>query len=168
MADYVFAVSTLRYGTPTGTATMPATGAMVTLPQTVKGTIVIEEAEGATTKFFTDQQMSPIKSIKTEEGAFSVTAQFYDLTVGFLAAMKGGTAVTGATTSFTPSTGYTQVEKAFEIAFESGHVLNLYNASVTARMVGAGGRDRMMAWELKATPQATTDLAGSWNLTNTP
>jgi len=168
MADYIFAVATIKYGTPTGSNTMPTAGAMVALPDTVKGTIVIEESEGNITKFFTDQKKDPIASIKTEEGEFELTAQFYDLSVGILAAMKGGTAVTGATNSFEPSTGYTQVEKALEITFDSGHVLNLYNASIAARMVGAGGRDKMMAWELKATPLISADLAGAWILENTP
>lgn len=164
MADYVYAVSSIKYGTPTGSNTMPSAGAMVTLPDTVKGTINIEEAEGVMTKFFVDQKRDPIKSLKTEEGDMTITAQFYDLTVGTLAALKGGTAVTGATNSYTPSTGYVQTEKAIEINFDSGHKLCMYNASIVARLIGKGGRDAMMMWELKATPQMSTDLAGSWIL----
>lgn len=167
MADYIFAVNTIKYGTPTGTSTMPAQGALVTLPDTVKGTITLEEAEGTLTKFFVDQKRGAIKSVKTEEGDFVITAQFYDLTVGFLAALKGGTAVTGATTSYTPSTGYVNIEKAVEITFESGHKLEIYNGSISARLTGGGSRDKMMMWELKITPQLTADLAGSWKLSKT-
>lgn len=164
-AELVFAVQAIKYGTPTGAATMPSSGAMVTLPDTVRGTITIEEAEGILTPFLVDQKRDPIKNIKTEEGQLLITAQFYDLTVGLLAALKGGAAVTGATTSYSPSTGYANVEKAVEIAFESGHKLNIYNGSVRARLTGKGDRASMMMWEIKVAPQITADLAGSWILT---
>lgn len=167
MADYVFAVSSIKYGTVTGSNTMPSAGALVTLPDTVKGSINIEEAEGVLTKFFVDQKRGAVKTIKTEEGDLIITAQFYDLTVGYLAALKGGTAVTGSTNSFTPSTDYSNVEKAMEINFSSGHKLEIYNASISARLLGGGGRDKMAMWELKITPQLTADLAGIWKLSYT-
>ena len=164
-ADYVFSVATIKYGAPTGLSTMPGAGALVTMPDTVKGSISIEEAEGTLTKFFVDQKKDPIMSVKTEEGEFSITAQFNDLTVGLLAALKGGTAVTGATNSFTPSAGYVNVMKAVEITFDSGHKLVLYNASIRARLTGKGGRDSLMAWEVKFIPMLTADSTGSWQLT---
>ena len=37
MANYIFSIKSVKYGTATGTNTMPATGAMTTLPDTVKG-----------------------------------------------------------------------------------------------------------------------------------
>lgn len=162
--DLIYAVSGMKYGTPTGTTTMPSAGALVSLPQTVKGTIAIEEGEDTIQRFFTDQSPDPIKTLKTEKGIMTITAQFYDLTVGFLQALKGGTAVTGASQKYTPATTLTEVNKAFEITFESGHKLNVYNGSVSARLTGKGSRDAMMAWELKITPLVTADSGAPYDI----
>ena len=163
--QYIYAVSGIKYGTPTGSTTMPGTGALVALPNTVKGSITIEETEGTVTKFFVDQKKDPIRAIKTDEGEMSVVAQFYDLNPIHLANLKGGTPVTGATESFTPSADYTNVEKAIEITFSSGHKMNIYNGSIVARMIGEGGRDAMIRWEVKITPQVTADSGAAYNLT---
>jgi len=164
MAEYIFSVASIKYGTPTGTNSMP--GTLESLPDTVKGTVTIEESEGSTVKFYVDQKKEPIRQIKTEEGELTLTAQFYDLDFAKLAVFKGGTNVTGATEKFVPSTGYTTVEKALEITFDSGHVLNMFNASCVARVTGGGGRDKMISWELRATPQLAADLAGSYEWTD--
>ena len=171
MAQYVYSVASMRYGTPTGSNTMPASGTMTALPDTVKGSITIDETEGSVLRFYVDQKKEPVRSIKAEEGEFTLTAQFYDMTFAHLAAFKGGTAPTGThgTTTpnkFVPSVGYTTVDKALRIVFDSGHVLNLFNASCTSRMTGGGGRDKMLAMEIKAVPQVSADLAGSYELTD--
>ncbi|HOE94891.1 MAG TPA: hypothetical protein PLU97_05760 [Candidatus Cryptobacteroides sp.] len=101
-----------------------------------------------------------MRVIKSEEGDFTLTAQFYDFDFEKYAAFKGGVGVAGA--SFTPSTDYTTIDKAFRIVFDSGHVMDIYNGSCVARMTGGGGRDKMFAWELKVTPMLTQDLAGSY------
>ena len=157
MAVYIYSVTKIEYGTPTGGATMPS---LSQLPDTVKGSITIEETEGASVKFFVDQKQQPIKVVKTEQGEMAVTAQFYDMTGTYLAAFKGGTSASGA--GFTPAVGYTTVEKAIKVTFDSGQVLSMYNAACLARYTGGGGRDKMLAWELKMIPQVTADLAGSY------
>jgi hypothetical protein len=163
MANYVYSVKTVKYGTPTGTKSMPVT--LVTLPKTVKGSVNLDETEGTFTKFYTDQDRDPIMVTKTEEGEFSAVMQFYDMSYDQVAALKGGSRVTGATTdSFEPATGYTNVLKALEIEFDSGHKLQMYNASCFARITGGGGRDKMLALELKVNPLMTTDGTGSWRL----
>lgn len=158
MAEYIYAVKQMFYGTPTGSNTLPASLSL--LPDTVKGTITVEETEGTLTKFWVDQKKEPVRVIKSEEGDFTLTAQFYDFDFEKYAAFKGGVGVAGA--SFTPSTDYTTIDKAFRIVFDSGHVMDIYNGSCVARMTGGGGRDKMFAWELKVTPMLTQDLAGSY------
>lgn len=160
--DYIYSVSKIEFGTPTGAATLP--GALAQLPDTVKGSITIEESEGATVKHFVDQKKEPIKVVKTEEGEMLITCQFNDFDAVQFAAFKGGTAVTGASASFTPSTGYTNVEKAIKITFDSAHTLEIYNANCQARLTGGGGRDKMLAWELKIIPQLTANGLGSYKL----
>jgi hypothetical protein len=159
--NYIFSVSSVKYGTATGSNTMPASGAMTTLPDTVKGSINMEEAEGAIQKFYTDQKRDPIKIVKTEEGDLVATMQFYDLTYATIAALKGGT---GDASGYVPSTAYTLIEKALQINTDSGHTFDFYNASIQTRIMGGGGRDAMFSMEMKATPQVTADLAGSWKV----
>ena len=159
MAEYLFGITSVKYGEPSGSNTMPS--ALNTLPNTVKGSVSIDETEGSTTEFFVDQQFSPIRQVKTEEGSLSATMQFYDMSFANIAGLKGGS---GDASGYTPATGYTTVDKALEITMDSGHKLLMYNASCVTRITGGGGRDKMFSLELKATPQLATDSAGSWKL----
>jgi hypothetical protein len=159
MAEYLFGITSVKYGDAATTNTMPSS--LTTLPNTVKGSVSIDETEGSTTDFMVDQQFSPVRQVKTEEGVISATMQFYDMSFANVAALKGGS---GDASGFTPATGYTTVNKALEITMDSGHKLLMYNASLVTRIVGGGGRDKMFALEVKATPQLTTDSAGSWKL----
>ena len=159
--NYIFSVKSVKYGTPTGTASMPATGDMIALPDTVKGSVNIDEGEGTLTKFFVDQKIQPIKVIKTEEGELTATMQFYDITYATVAAIKGGT---GNASGYSPATGYTQIEKALAIETDSGHIFDFYNAQITTRFTGGGSRDAMFMMEMKATPQMTADTNGSYKI----
>lgn len=159
MAEYLFGITSVKYGVAADTNSMPTS--LTPLPNTVKGSVSIDETEGSVTQFFVDQQYSPVREVKTEEGVISAVMQFYDNTFTHIAALKGGTA---DASGYTPATGYTTVNKALEIIMDSGHKLLMYNASITARLVGGGGRDKMFALEMKATPQLTSDSAGSWKL----
>jgi hypothetical protein len=162
MAEYVFGIKEASYAAAASSNYMPS---MTALPNTVKGSVSIDETEGSTTKFYVDQQFSPVKVVKTEEGELSATMQFYDLTFATVAALKGGT---GNASGYSPATGYTTTDLAFRLKLDSGHTLDMYNASITARIVGGGGRDKMFALEVKAIPQLTVDNAGSWKLYKYP
>jgi hypothetical protein len=159
MAVYLFGITSVKYGTAATTNTMPT--ALTTLPDTVKGSVSIDETEGSLTNFYVDQKFSPVRQVKTEEGQLSATMQFYDMTFANVAALKGGT---GNVSGYSPATGYVTVDKALEITMDSGHKLLMYNASCVSRITGGGGRDKMFALELKATPQLTADNAGSWKI----
>jgi len=159
MAVYIYSITKIEYGTPTGNNTL---GSLTQLPNTVKGSVTIEETEGSSAKFNVDQLKEPIRVVKTEEGEFSLTAQFYDMTGTHLAAFKGGSGGSGA--GFTPAVGYTTVEKGIKVTFDSGQVIEMYNAACLARYTGGGGRDKMLAWELKMIPQVTLDLSGSYKV----
>lgn len=156
--NYLFSVKTVKYGTPTGLCTMPT---LTALPDTVKGSVNIDESEGTIAKFHVDQKQPPVRMLKTEEGELSATMQFYDLTYATVAAIKGGN---GSATGYTPPMGFTQVEKALQIELDSGHVINMFNAMCVTRITGGGGRDKMFAMEMKATPQLSADLLGSWEI----
>lgn len=161
MAVYIYAVSTVKYGTPTGSNTMPSATGLTTLPNTVKGSVNLEESEGTVTDFFVDQQADPIMSVKTEEGKLTANMEFYDMTFANIAALKGGT---GNASGYTPATGYTNILKALEISTSSGHKFSFYNAQLITRIGGAGSRDKMFTLAVKATALMSTDLAGSWKV----
>ena len=162
--NYVFGIKTVKYGTPTGLATMPV--APTALPDTVKGSVSIDESEGAEQKFFVDQQSTPVKVITTEMGELNATMNFYDLDYATIGAFKGGTVDAVAPKGWKPAIGFVQIEKSLEITLDSGHILNLFNAHCKARIMGGGGRDKMFQLELKITPQMTADGLGSWEITD--
>jgi len=161
MSVLVFGVKSVKYGTAATGSNMPSGIALTSLPNTVKGTVSLEEGPGTTAKFFVDQQASPVKVIKTEEGEVVASMQFYDLTFATVAALKGGT---GNASGYTPATGFSQIELALEIETDSGHKFQMYNASIEAHLTGGGGRDKLFALEMNAIPQMTSDLTGSWKI----
>lgn len=162
MAVYLFGIASVKYGTAvTGTSYFPSGVLLTSLPDTVKGSVSIEETEGVLTNFYVDQKFSPVRSVKTEEGELSATMQFYDMTFATLAAIKGGT---GNASGYTPATGYTTVNLALDITMDSGHRLLMYNANCITRITGGGGRDKLFAVEMKAIPQMTADNTGSWKI----
>lgn len=161
MAEYLFGITSVKYGTASSSNFMPASAAMTALPNTVKGSVSIDETEGSAAKFFVDQQFSPVRQVKTEEGELSAVMQFYDMSYAGLAALKGGT---GNASGYVPATGYVDINLALEITMDSGQKLLMYNASCMTRITGGGGRDKMFALELKALPQLTADNAGSWKI----
>ena len=162
MAVYMYGISTVKYGnSATGFGNFPSGVLLTSLPDTVKGSVTIEETEGSTTDFNVDQKFSPVRQVKTEEGMLSATMQFYDVTFATLAALKGGT---GNVSGYSQATGYTEVYKALELSLDSGQKLLMYNASLVTRIVGGGGRDKMFALEVKATPQLTTDNSIAWRI----
>ena len=162
MAVYLFGITSVKYGTAATGSNMPSGVALTALPDTVKGSVSIEETEGTVMDFYVDQKFSPIRSVKTEEGKLSATMQFYDMSFATMAVLKGGT---GNASTYIPATGYTTIDLALDITMDSGHHLNMYNASVISRITGGGGRDKLFALEVKATPQMTTDNTGSWKFT---
>ncbi len=161
MAVYLFGIASVKYGTAATGSNMPSGAALTSLPDTVKGSVSIEETEGTLTNFYVDQKFSPVRSVKTEEGELSATMQFYDMTFANIAALKGGT---GNASGYTPATGYTTVNLALELTLDSGHKLQMYNANCITRITGGGGRDKLFALELKAIPQMTADNTGSWKI----
>jgi hypothetical protein len=162
MAEYLYGITSVKYGTSaTGAGNFPSGVLLTTAPDTVKGSVVIEESEGSKTEFFVDQKFSPVRSVKTTEGVLTATIQFYDMTFTTLAAFKGGT---GNASGYTPATGYTDINLALELTLDSGHKLQMYNANCATRIIGGGGRDKLTSFEVKAIPQLTTDSSATWRI----
>lgn len=163
--NYIYSIKTIKYGTPTGTGTMPASGSLIDLGNTVRGSVTIEESEGSVTKFKVDQKRASILELATGDEELTVNAQFPDIDYVNLAALKGGTSSSaGGFNTFTPAVGFTSVQKALEVELDSGHKVNIFNAQVFARIMNGGGRDKMLAIALKATPLLTADGLAEWEI----
>lgn len=164
-ANYVFSVKSVKYGTPTGTATMP--GTLTALPDTVKGSVAVSETDPTVQKFFVDQKQAPVRVVDAGAGELSFVMQFYDLTYATLVIIKGGTVNTGPTKWMHGAT-FTSINLAIQVETDSGHYFNFYNAFVMSKITGNGSRDGMFAVEMTVQPQLTTDLAGDYEIADVP
>ena len=162
MAVYTYGVTSVKYGTAaTGAGNFPSGVLLTTLPNTVKGSVTLEESVATQAKFYVDQQANPIRVAQTEVSEMSAKMQFYDLTFATIAALKGGT---GNVSGYAPATGFSQINLALEILTDSGHRIQFYNAYIEAHLTGGGGRDKQFALEMNAIPQMTTDNSASWRI----
>lgn len=162
MAIYLYGISSVKYGTAaTGLGCFPSGVLLTTAPGTVKGSVTLEETEGTISDFYTDQQVSPVVSIKTEEGKLSAKFQCYDMTFATLAAFKGGT---GNVSGYDPATGYTTINLALELNADTGEKFHIHNALCSTRIIGGLSRDKVIAFEVNAIPQMTTDNSVAWRI----
>lgn len=160
MAVYNFSVKATRYGTPTGTNTMPA---LTALPNNVKGSITLDESDPTFTSIYEEQSPAPLRRVQTGQGDVTFKMQFHDMTYATIAALKGGSAV-GAATGYQAPTDFADINKAIQIEFDSGHYYNYYNAAIAAKIIGSGARDGYIALDVTVMPQLTADGKGVWEI----
>jgi len=166
----IYAVKTISYGTPTGTTTMPEGANLYALPETVRGSISMDEGDPTYQDFFTDQTMPPVDSVQVSEGETTISAQFHNVQYDHLEALKGGTAVAAVTgtsaAKWKKGVTFRNDKLAMQIETESGHYFNFYNARIFAKITGGGGRDTGFMLQVNIKPLATTDLAGDWEISD--
>lgn len=161
MANYIYKISTVKYGTATGGITMPASGSLTTLPYTVKGSVKLTESDSTTEQFDVDQLTDPVMLVVTKTGSLTASMQFYDMDYADIAALKGGT---GNASGYSPAIGGVNILKAIQINTVSGHKFDFYNAHVLAKIGGASSSDGLVTLDVTVTALATTDGAGSWHV----
>lgn len=159
--QHIYSVKSIKYGTPTGIGTVPASGDLTALPNTEKGSVVIEESEGTSTQFYEDQSPYPIEDIEQELGSFSLVANFNDIQFATIAVFNGGT---GTASGYEPATGWQTTKKALVIETDSGHTFDFRNAKCKVRITNLGGRDKLAAMELKATPLICADGSAPYKI----
>lgn len=160
MAVHIFSVKNTRYGTPTGTNTMPA---LTTLPNNVKGSVNLDEGDPSFTSIFEEQSMAPLRKVNTAQGDISFKMQYHDMTYATIAALKGGSAV-GAATGWQAPVDFADINLAFQVEFDSGQYYNYYNAAIAAKIVGSGARDGYIALDITVMPQLSADGKGIWEI----
>jgi hypothetical protein len=150
MAKYGYKVDSIETGTPSTDGTMPTT--MTALPDTVDGTVVIEETTPQTKGFKRSKDKAPFMIVVTEDGNLPIKFSIYDISPSVLAILKGGTAT--AETAWKPSVGTSQlIETALRLKTEGGKLtVNIPKASVTALIKGSLKSDELLTLECTATP----------------
>lgn len=152
---YAFGIKSIKFGTPTGSSTMPAASAMTQWAQTVRGSLTISEDEAQTKEFKVEEVSTPVKEIVTDVGALSAKWRAYDLTPTLIAKVKGGTAGTAgtgasATVTYAGPTSVDTLELALEITTMNDIVFNIYKSSVLARFDGGVSAESLLEMEVSA------------------
>jgi hypothetical protein len=151
---YMYGIASVKFGTPTGSSTMPAASDMTQWAQTVQGSLTLSEDEAQMKEFFVEETSTPIHSIVTQPGAMRVRWRAYDMSVEMIEDVMGGTgtetAAPGAHTWAAPITK-DAVELALEVTTTNGAKFLIYKASVTARFDSVLGRENLLEMEVQAT-----------------
>lgn len=147
---YIYGIKSIKFGTPTGSATMPVT--LTQWAQTVKGSFTLSEAESQTKKFNVEETTTPVKEVVSDAGALSAKWRAYDMTPSLIAIVKGGTA--GSETGYLTYAGPTSVaavELAVQIESTNGAIVNVYKMSILARFDSAISAEQMLEMEVSGT-----------------
>lgn len=157
---YVFGIKSVKFGTPTGTKTMPDAGDMTAWAQTVEGSLTLSEDEATTKPFKVEETSTPIKTIVTDSGALAIKWRAYDMSVKQVEKVKGGTGTEGIAGTAHSYEGPVQVvaqDLALEIETTNGVKWLIFNAAVVARFDGAISRESLLEMEVKASAQDPGD-----------
>lgn len=168
MSKYVFSLKSTKYGTPTGDNTMPDSGSLTALPDTVRGSVSVTESDPTLQRFFVDQKKGAIRVVQSEAGELEFTLQFYDMDYDILAAIKGGASVAAVPSTsaakWTNGTTFDNIVKALQLETDSGQYFNFYNALLIATITGSGSRDGMFAVQMRIIPQLAADGSGDYEI----
>ncbi len=163
----IFSVKSSKYGTPTGTVTMPDAAEMTDLGENVKDQLTFEETEPTLENIDTEQG-TRLRTVATAKGQTTFTLQYHDMSYDNLAAIKGGTSVPAvagvSAAAWKPGTKLELKNKAFQVETDSGQYFNFYNALLVVTIGGKGTRAGYFYVQVKVHPQLTVDKAGDWEI----
>jgi hypothetical protein len=163
MAQFAFGLKSVKFGTPTGTSTMPVT--VTDFAKTVKGSMTLSESEATVQDFFVEEQVAPVESIITEDSKMDIVWKCYDISAAIVSQVKGGTVVDGTTeTTWKAPTGSVNIKLAIELTTESGVKILIPNASIIGRFDGTLGKADMLQMEVKATPLDPGDGGAAYHI----
>jgi hypothetical protein len=150
MAKYSFGLKTVKFGTPTGTATMPTT--LEQFAMTVKGSLKLSESDPSLKEFTVEEQSSPVEQVISEDSKLTVEWQCYDISPAIISKVKGGTVTAGTNddTWAAPSSS-SIIKLALQIETPGGIKINIPRASVVARFDGTIGKEELLTMSVKVT-----------------
>ena len=154
----VYGIKGIRVGTPTGLATMPATGDMTAFAATVKGSFSFSETESATVNADTEENELPLETITSENSKLEGVWKIFDNTAATLQKLFGGTVVGE---KWTAAAVKPEIRLALEIETTAGPIKNIYKAKITARETGVLSKEGFKQIEVKFSALSPGDgLAG--------
>ena len=159
MPKYSIGLKSVKFGTPTGSDTMPAT--MTAWAQTVQGSMTIEESEAEVKNFKVEEVSSPVKQAIVEDGVLTLTWKAYDIDPAIVAVVKNGTATA---TKFSAAANSEIIEKALEVTTDDDVKFTIPKASIVARLTGAIGGEDMIQMEVKATAIDPGNGGSPWQM----
>jgi len=151
---YMYGIASVKFGTPTGSASMPIASDMATWAQTVQGSLTLSEDEATEKEFFVEETTTPVHSIVTQAGALRVRWRAYDMSVKMLEKVKGGTGTEAAAPAAQTYAGPVTIDSvnlALRITTNNGVTFDIYKAAVIARFDSALGREQLLEVEVRAT-----------------
>jgi hypothetical protein len=162
---YAYGIASVKFGTPTGSNTMPQT--LNLWAQTVQGTLNLAEDESQVKTFPVEETSVPVHQTVTEPGKTKINWEAYDITPALAVVVRGGTAGTtgsGASTKKTwaAPTNIEPIELALEITTTNGVVFNFYKVSVLARYEGSVSREELLRMKVDATVLDPGNGASPW------
>lgn len=162
MAKYGYKVDSIETGLASTDGTMPTT--MTALPDTVEGTVVIEETAPQTKGFKRSKDKAPFKIVVTEDANLPIKFSIYDISPSVLATLKGGTAT--AETAWKPAIGTSAlIEIALRLKTEGAALtINIPKASVVALIKGSLKSDELLTLECTATPMSVDPTKPTYDL----
>lgn len=161
---YLYGIKSVKFGTPTGSSTMPVASAMTAWAQTVRGSFTLSEDEAQKKEFKVEETSTAIKEIVTDAGSLTGKWRAYDVTPTLVAVVKGGTAGTAgvgsaATVTYAGPVSVVAMELALEVTTTNDAVINIYKASVLGRFDGGVSAESLL--EMEVTAKALDPGAGT-------
>ena len=164
---YMYGIASVKFGTPTGSASMPVASDMVSWAQTVAGSLTLSEDEATEKEFYVEETTTPVHSIVTQAGALRVRWRAYDMSVEMLEIVKGGTGTENTAPDAHTYAGPVTIDSvnlALRITTTNGVTFDVYKAAVIARFDSALGREQLLEVEVQATALDPGDGGSPYNI----
>jgi len=140
----VYGIKTVKTGTPTDLATMPAT--LTQFSETVKGSFTLAETDATDIDALTEESSAPLESITDTESVLEGSWKTFDYTPAMLELVKGGE-VTG--TKWQAPAAPTDIKLALEVETTAGPVLSIYKGKIHAKFTGVISKSGFAEIEVK-------------------
>lgn len=150
---YAYGIKTVKYGTPTGSSTMPET--LTQWAQTVEGSFKLSEAESQQKNYKVEETTTPVATTVTDPGVTEMKWRAYDITPSLVAIMKGGTAGSEvgppAYLTYAGPVTVATVNLAIQIVTTNDVVFNFYKVACLCRFDGELSRNNLFEMEVGGT-----------------
>lgn len=162
MPKYGYKIKKIEIGLASTDGTMPTT--MTALPDTVDGSVTIEESAPQTKGFKRSNDKAPFMIVVTEDGNLTPKFSIYDITPSVLSQLKGGTAT--AETAWKPAIGSSQlINAAIRVTTENDLLkINIPKASIVALIKGSLKSDELITLECEVTPMSIDATKPTYDL----